>query len=151
MPYSLSYIQKQSTRWVFQEICSRNIQIVYRKTKVHFHFIEITILHVYSAVNVLHLCRRTPFLKNTYGELFLCIVLNIDVINVKVLSKYVEKLFEIHFDIRSTFSNFIRDFRLVAKYQFSEGVEFFLYETRKRGLRLWYLNCNLKFYIRQAT
>ena len=62
-------------------------------------------------------CSRTPFLENTYGKLVLYIVLNIEVRKPKYGSKYVgKKLFEIHFKIITTFSNFIRDFRLVAKY-----------------------------------
>ena len=67
--------------------------------------------------NMLHICSRTPFLENTYGELLLYIVLNIEVRKSKYGSKYVgKKLFEMHFKIITTFSNFIRDFRLVAKY-----------------------------------
>ena len=85
--------------------------------KCDFNFIEITLLHVYSSINMLHICSRTPFLENTYGELLLYIVLNIEVRKSKYGSKYVgKKLFEIHFKIITTFSNFIRDFRLVAKY-----------------------------------
>ena len=44
----------------------------------------------YSPVNMLHICNRTPFLKNISGELLLHIVLNIEVINVEVLSKQVK-------------------------------------------------------------
>ena len=45
----------------------------------------------YSSVNVmLHICSRMPFLENTSGELLLHIVLNIEVINVEVLSKQVK-------------------------------------------------------------
>ena len=47
----------------------------------------------------------------------LYIVLNIEVRKSKYGSKYVgKKLFEIHFKILTTFSNFVRDFRLVVKY-----------------------------------
>ena len=78
-------------------------------------------------------CNRTPFLENTYGELLLYIVLNIEVRKSKYGSKYVgKKLFEIHFKIITTFSNFIRDFRWVAKYWFSETVVV-VHKTRKRG------------------
>ena len=54
-----------------------------------------------------------------------------------------------HFNIITTFSNFIQNFRLVAKYQFAEAIEV-LDKTQKRGVyvRLSYLNCNLKLYIR---
>ena len=41
----------------------------------------------YSSVNMLHICSRTPFLENTFGELLLHIVLNIEVINIEVLCK----------------------------------------------------------------
>ena len=39
---------------------------------------------------MLHICSRTPFSKNTSGELLLYIVLNIEVINVEILSKQVK-------------------------------------------------------------
>ena len=39
---------------------------------------------------MLHICSRTSFLENTAGELLLHIVLNIEVINVEVLSKQVK-------------------------------------------------------------
>ena len=109
-----------------QERYSRNIQTVYRRTSIQkcdFKFIEITLLHVYSSRNMLHICSRTPFLETIYGELLLYIVLNIDVRKSKYGSKYVDKkLFEVHFKIITKFYNFIRDFRLVAKYQLSEAV-----------------------------
>ena len=61
--------------------------------------------------------QQNAFLENTYGELLLYIVVNIEVRKSKYGSKYVgKKLFEIHFKILTTFSNFTRDFRLVAKY-----------------------------------
>ena len=44
----------------------------------------------YSSVNMLHICSRTPFLENTFGELLLHIVLNIEVINIEILSKQVK-------------------------------------------------------------
>ena len=44
----------------------------------------------YSFVNMLHICGRTPFLENTSGELLLHIILNIEVINIDVLSKQVK-------------------------------------------------------------
>ena len=52
-----------------------------------FNFIEITLPHGYSSVNILRICNRTLFLVNTSGELLLYIVLNIEVINVDVLSR----------------------------------------------------------------
>ena len=63
---------------------------------------------------MLHICSRTSFLLNTAGELLLHIVLNIEVINVEVLSNQAKKC-EIHFNIINTFSDFIREFRLMAK------------------------------------
>ena len=59
--------------------------------KCDFNFIEITLLHVYSSINMLHICSRTSFLENTYGELLLYIVLSIDVRKSKYGSKYVGK------------------------------------------------------------
>ena len=55
-----------------------------------FKCIEITLLHEYSSVNMLHICRRTPLIENTSEKLLLYIVLNIEVINVEVLSKQVK-------------------------------------------------------------
>ena len=84
MLYLPSYIQKQSPSGVFQERCSTNIWTVYRRTsmpKCDFNFIEITLLHGYSSVNMLHICSRTPLSENTSEELLLHIVLNIEVIH----------------------------------------------------------------------
>ena len=58
--------------------------------KCHFNFIEIKLLHGYSPVNMQYVYSRTLFLENTSGELLLYIVLNIVVIDVKVLSKQVK-------------------------------------------------------------
>ena len=58
--------------------------------KGDFKCIEITLLHEYSSVNMLHICRRTPLIENTSEKLLLYIVLNIEVINVEVLSKQVK-------------------------------------------------------------
>ena len=55
-----------------------------------FNFIEITFLDGYSSVNMQHICSRTPFLESTSGVLLLYIVLNIEVINVVVLSKQLQ-------------------------------------------------------------
>ena len=57
--------------------------------KCDFNFIEIPLLHVYSSINIPHICSRMPFLENTYGELPLYIVLNIEVRK----SKYGSKIF----------------------------------------------------------
>ena len=57
--------------------------------KCDFSFIEITHLPGYASVNMLH-SSRMSFLENTTGELLLYIVLNIEVINVKVLPKQVK-------------------------------------------------------------
>ena len=55
-----------------------------------FNFIEITLLDGYSFVNMLYISSRTPFSENASGELFLYIVLNIEVINVEALSRQVK-------------------------------------------------------------
>ena len=47
--------------------------------KCDFNFIENPLLHVYPSTNMLHICRRMPFLENIYGELLLYIVLNIEI------------------------------------------------------------------------
>ena len=110
MPYSLSYIQKQSTRCDFQKSCSRNIQTVYRITSIQkcdFSFLENTLRHGYSSVNMPHICNRTPFSENSYEELHLYIVLNTEVIN-EVLSKQVKNCLKYISILITTFSNFIR-------------------------------------------
>ena len=58
--------------------------------KCDFKCIKITLLYEYSSVNMPHICRRTPFIENTSAKLLLYIVLNIEVINVEVLSKQVK-------------------------------------------------------------
>ena len=58
--------------------------------KCDFNFIEITLLPGYSFVNMLHISGTVHFLENTSRELLLYIVLNIEVIHVKVLSKQVK-------------------------------------------------------------
>ena len=59
--------------------------------KCDFNFVEITLLHVYSSINMLNICSRTSFLENTYGELLLYIVLNTETRKSKYGSKYVGK------------------------------------------------------------
>ena len=59
--------------------------------KCDFNFVEITLLHVYSSINMLNICSRTSFLENTYGELLLYIVLNTEARKSKYGSKYVGK------------------------------------------------------------
>ena len=58
-------------------MCFENIQQIYRKTPTKCDFnrvalqnFEITLRHKCSPVNLLHIF-RTPFYKNTYGELLL--------------------------------------------------------------------------------
>ena len=90
MRHSFSYMQKQSTKWVFQERCAKKISTVYRRTSMQkrdFNLIEITLLHWYSSVNMLHICSRMPYLEITYGELLLCIVLNIEVLSKQVKNR----------------------------------------------------------------
>ena len=82
--------------------------------KCDLKYIEITLLHEYSSVNMPHICTRTPFIEDSSRKLLPYIVQNIEVMNVKVLSKQV-KNFEIHFNNKDTFSNFICEFHLVAK------------------------------------
>ena len=54
------------------------------------HFFILILILKYSSVNMLHICRRTPFIENPSGKLLLYVVLNIKVINVEVLSKQVK-------------------------------------------------------------
>ena len=69
-------LQKQPSRVVLKKRCSENMQQVYRRApmpkcdfnKVACNFIEITLWHGCSPVNLLHIF-RTPFLKSTSGRL----------------------------------------------------------------------------------
>ena len=114
--------------------CYTNIKPVYRRTsmqKCDINFIEIILLCGYSSVNMLYICNRTIFLKNTSGELLLYIILNLEIINVEVLSKQVKNYFK-YFKYFKHLSNFIRNFFLVAKGYFSEAVVVIV-KSRKRG------------------
>ena len=65
-------LQKQPPRGALWKRCSENMQQIYRRTsmakcnfnKLLLNFIEITLRHKCSPVNLLHIF-RTPFLKNT--------------------------------------------------------------------------------------
>ena len=71
-------IQKQPPRDVPRKRCSENIQQIYRKSamlsvisiKLQISFIEITLRHGCSPLNLLHIF-RTPFTKNNSGGCFL--------------------------------------------------------------------------------
>ena len=71
-------IQKQPLGSVFRKMCSENMEQIYRRTtmlKCNFNeavcnFIEITLCHGSSSVNLLHIF-RTTFPKNTCGGIFL--------------------------------------------------------------------------------
>ena len=64
------YRQKQPPRCVLRKKCSDNMQQIYRRTPMLCNFIEITLWHGCSPVNLLHIF-RTPFPKNTSGWLLL--------------------------------------------------------------------------------
>ena len=63
---------KQPPRGVLQKRCSENIQQIYKRTSMskQSNFIEITLRHGCSPVNLLHFF-RTPFPSNTSGQLLL--------------------------------------------------------------------------------
>ena len=83
--------------------------------KCDFKYIEFTLLHEYSSVDMLHICRTTHFLENTSGKLLMFILLKIVVINVEVLSKQVKNYLKYISIFKKTFSNFICEFHLIAK------------------------------------
>ena len=58
--------------------------------KCDFKYIEFTLLHEYSSVDMLNICRAMQFLDNTSGKLLMFILLNIVVINIEVFSKQVK-------------------------------------------------------------
>ena len=72
--------QKQPPKGVPRKRCSENMQQIYRRTpmskcdfnlsKLLCNFIEITLRHACSPVDLLHIF-RTPFLMNTCGWLLL--------------------------------------------------------------------------------
>ena len=73
----LSETQEQSPIGVPMKRCSENMQQIYRRTPMKrcdfnraANFIEITLLHVCSPVNLLHIF-RTVFTKNTSGRMLL--------------------------------------------------------------------------------
>ena len=75
---SIWLIQKQSSKGVLRKRCSENMRQIYRRTpmlkcdfnKVASNFIEITLWHGCSTVNLLHIF-RTSFPKNTSARLLL--------------------------------------------------------------------------------
>ena len=70
--------EKQPPKGVLKKRCSENMQQIYRRKpmrsmisiKLLCDFIEITLRHVFSPVNLLHIF-RTPFRRNTSGCLLL--------------------------------------------------------------------------------
>ena len=109
--YTEEVIQRYFSRKLFYEYLA-----IYRKTSIQerdYNFIEITLLHGYSLLGMLNICSRTPFL-DIWGTASVYRSKYRD--NKRRGSpKAGKKLFEIHFNIINTFSNFIRDFYLVAK------------------------------------
>ena len=86
-----------------EHLCKRVIS-----TLLKSHFCKCIVLYLY--------CRSATerlFLENTSGELFLYIVLNIEITNVEILSKQLKNYLK-HKYFKQLF-NFIHDFRLVAK------------------------------------
>ena len=68
-------VQKQPSRGAVRKRCSKSMQQIYRKTpmlKLQSNFIEITLRHGCSPVNLLHIL-RTPFSKNTSRRLLLLV------------------------------------------------------------------------------
>ena len=55
-----------------------------------FNFTEITLLHCCCSVHTQHISSMTSFLESPSEELLLYIVLNIEIVNVEVISKKVK-------------------------------------------------------------
>ena len=71
--YSKPNFQKQPPKGILRKGCSENIQQIYRRKpcrSVICNFIEITLRHGCSLATLLHIF-RTPFIKNTSGQLLL--------------------------------------------------------------------------------
>ena len=74
----ISNVQKHPTSGLLRKRCSENMQQIYRRhpcqsaisIKLQSNFIEITLQHGCSPVNLLHIF-RAPFLGNTSGGLLL--------------------------------------------------------------------------------
>ena len=65
------YIWQQPSRGVLRKRCSENMQQIYRRRPMpKSDFIEITLRHGCSPINLLHIS-RTTFLKNSSGWLLL--------------------------------------------------------------------------------
>ena len=62
-------VEKQPSRGVARKRCSENLQQIYKKTNMP-NFLEITLQHGYSHVNLLRIFRK-PFPKYAFGELLL--------------------------------------------------------------------------------
>ena len=60
--YGYSNMQKQPSRGVLRKRCSKNMQQIYRRTPMQSNFIEITLRHGRSLVNLMHIF-GTPFHK----------------------------------------------------------------------------------------
>ena len=85
-PLSKKKTQKQPSRCVLRKRCSENMLQIYSKftgerpcqsvisINLQRNFIKITLRHVYSPVNLLHIFRE-PFPKNTFGWLLLNITI----------------------------------------------------------------------------
>ena len=75
------HLQKQPPRCVPRKRYSENIQQIYRRhpcrsaisIKLLCNFLETTLRHGFSPINLLHIF-RTPFLKNTSGWLLLHLI-----------------------------------------------------------------------------
>ena len=117
------FYQRQPPKGVTKKRCSENIQQIYRRTpcrsaisvKLLCNFIEITLPHECSPVNLLHIF-RTSFLKNTPGWLLLFFC---------KLSLIFPKM---KFKLEYSFSQFI--FRFLEIWMLFFGV---IYASSKRG------------------
>ena len=68
---SVSFCWKQPSSGVLRKKCSENMQLIYGLyVKLQSNFIEITLQHECSPVNLLHIF-RAPFFRNTSGGLLL--------------------------------------------------------------------------------
>ena len=92
-----SLFQKKPPRSVLGKSCSENLQQIYRRSpmpkcdfnKAASNFIEITLWHGCSPVNLLHNF-RTPFTKNTSGWLLLLFFIRVNKTSVTKIKRYAE-------------------------------------------------------------
>ena len=134
MQHSLSYIQKQSLNGAFQErCCANNLDSLQENihTKV---WLQMYWNHTFAWVffcEYATICRTMPFKENSSGKLLLYIFLNMEVINVEVLSKQVKNCLKYISIIKTFFLTLYVSFTWWPNISFQKPM--WLLKKHKRG------------------